>query len=665
MRQYVPIKLSSLLYGIGLQLGSIILYYRWRHPNNDSLLGPSTAYGLLIILSFCGWGTALARALGLQRRVDFGLRCCWGMALLSFLGGVLMLLHLASRGTLITSVVFGVLLLWGDVWLEWIRACPERPPVPRRNTAFALGATVVLAMLFLRMVAEHHHPSVLNRNDDPPAYWAFVQEVLQTGGCVQPFSLRRLWTYGGQTLFQAIVVTGIPLEKLGIFDLGICPLVLGLTILGQKTARHVPRAVLLAPMLMLALSTPVNNNSATYFSGTLAIVALYRTMTLFPPHRRVMWVAGTLVALLTALAFSLRPNLGLVSAAAVGISTIFRVVRRKNRPKYELYQGAIACGLTLLFVSPWAISCLIQFHTPMFPLSYGTYMAASASFGMATPMAKRLWALEVTPFAYMRIETLWCFFVAAFALKDPNPRRATYALLIASMISSFAIVGALHEDTLKYSFPQELAVVLAMAATAAATSYAVTAARAGVVLVGIATLLQIRALTPMAHDMYKGFLRDVQPADAAVLGTPVPPDTGAAAVLAQLQEQVPEGEPIVTMTQEAFRLNFARNRIVLIDMPGMVSPPPGLPLFEDSDAVASYFLSHSIRYALVGPWQQGLYDKGQWARISGDKNMDPSAAHAPFFLQAMDIFDALSRERKVIASEAGIRVIDLATEAAP
>jgi hypothetical protein len=583
------------------------------------------------------------------------------MAVLAFCGGALMLLHLAFRGTLIAGVIVGVLLLCGDAWLDWIHPSPERPSIPRRDTAFLVGATAVLAMIFLRMVAEQHHPSVLNGNDDPPTYWAFVQEVLQTGGCVQPFSLRRLWSYGGQTLFQAIVVAGVPIERLGIFDLGICPLVLALTIAGQRTARDVPRSVLLAPMLIVALSTPINNNSASYWSGTLAVFALYRTMILFPPHRRVQFVAGSLIGLVTALAFSLRPNLGLVSAGAIVASAAFRVAQRRHRPEPQLYQAAIACGLTLLFISPWALSSFLQFRTPMFPVGYGTYRAASASFGMATPLARRLFALERLPFAYMRIEALWCFFIAAFALKDPHPRRPTYALLIASIVSSFAIAAALHEDTLKYSYPQELAVVLAMAATAASTGCAVAGRRAGVLLVATAILIQIRVLTPAAHEMYKGLLKDIQPPTSEPLTLAPPPDMAAATVLAQLQAQVPEGERIVTMTQEAFRLDFARNPIVLIDMPGMVSPPPGLPLFEDSDAVALYFVSHSIRYAMVGPWQNGLYDRGQWSRMSGDKNVDPSAAHAPFFLRAMDIFDDLSRHRSVIATQAGITVIDLAT----
>jgi hypothetical protein len=586
------------------------------------------------------------------------------MAYLAFCGGALMLLHLAFRGTLIAGVLIGVFLLLADVWVDWIRPPLRRPFAARRGSVFLLGAMAVLAMLFLRLVAEHHHPTVMNANDDPPAYWAFVEQVLQTGGCVQPFSLRRLWCYGGQTLFQAMVVAGAPLEHMGIFDFGICPIVIALMIVGQRTARNVPRGVLLAPMVIVALSTPIANNSASYCSGTLAVFALYRTMTFFPPHRRVQLVAGALMGLVAALAFTLRPNLGLVSAGAIGISALFRIAKHRRRPRREIYQAAIAFGLMLLFVSPWALSSFIQFRTPMFPLAYGTYRRASASFGMATPLAKRLLALENLPFTNMRIEAMWSFFVAAFALRDPHPRRTTYALLIASMFSSFAIAGALHEYTLKYSYPQELAAVLAMIGTAAATSFADAGRRAGVILVGIATLIQVQALTPAAHSMYQGLVKYVQPPDPEPTTPPPPPDTGAATVLANLQAHVPPGERIVTMTQEAFRLDFARNPIALIDMPGMVSPAPGLPLWEDSDAVAAYFVSHAIRYAIVGPWQ-GLYDRGQWSRMSGDPRVDPSAAHAPFFLKSMDMFDELTHTRKVVATEGGITLIDLAEAPEP
>ncbi len=646
----------------------------WRIDEFTRWLSSPTAYALILVASLGGWGALLNRLVLPGRHVDFGLRCCWGMALLTFLGGLGLLLHLAARGTLLGIVFLGVLFAYYDFVAARMRPAsspalrPSHPP----DLVFRVGAAVVVAFLVLRLAAISHREPVVNRNDDPPAYWAFIEQVLQSGTVDQPFSLRGLLSYGGQTFFQALTVAGVPIDDLSIWDAGICPLLLVLLIAGHRTPRAMPRGVLLAPMLVVAFSGPVYRNSTSVYSAALVLLAFFRTMSMLPMHRRARRTTAILLGLLTICATTLRPTYGMVAGLAIALGYAFSARRRlaralaRRRPlafdrtllveasrvlRTELREAAWLTGCCLLFVAPWALASFMEFRTPLFPLFRGTYYAGAASFGMTTPLLDRLTWLARLPFANMFVTGLWPFFVAAFCVPDRRTRRPLHAFLIASVATSISMALVMHENTGRYGYPHELAACLAIAIAAASTDLREVRGYVGAALAMVAIMIQLQALAPPALPNYAGFVDQVR----GGVWRRVPDNS-----LAALQSRAPEGAAILSMTENAFELDFKRNPIFLIDMPGMVSPSPGLPLAEGPNAVVDYLLDKSIRYVIFGP-EAGLYDVNQWRTVSGDPNVDPPAAHAPFFLRASAVFEEIAATRKTLASAGDTQLIDLAT----
>jgi len=64
----------------------------------------------------------------------------------------------------------------------------------------------------------------------------------------------------------------------------------------------------------------------------------------------------------------------------------------------------------------------------------------------------------------------------------------------------------------------------------------------------------------------------------------------------QVQQAIPPGGTVLTRLERPFLLDFRRNPIFIEDWPGWASLPPGIPFFKGSEALSSFFTSHSIRY---------------------------------------------------------------------
>ena len=129
-----------------------------------------------------------------------------------------------------------------------------------------------------------------------------------------------------------------------------------------------------------------------------------------------------------------------------------------------------------------------------------------------------------------------------------------------------------------------------------------------------------------------------------------------------LQASVPAGAGMIALLDDAWRLDFARNRVQVLDMPGFVSPRPGIPMKGSADEVARYFLERDLRYyAYVEPEKsKEFYRKADWER---NLHREPEAlpAMAPSFLAAFAWSASLRESRKAIWSGDGMVVLDLAT----
>ena len=93
-----------------------------------------------------------------------------------------------------------------------------------------------------------------------------------------------------------------------------------------------------------------------------------------------------------------------------------------------------------------------------------------------------------------------------------------------------------------------------------------------------------------------------------------------------LQQSVPPGEPLLVMLEKPYRLDFRRNRIMSLDIPGAVSPAPGIPILDGPEEVAGYLLGKSIRYVafIKETASFELYQRAAWERQASGHEKKPT-----------------------------------------
>jgi hypothetical protein len=87
-----------------------------------------------------------------------------------------------------------------------------------------------------------------------------------------------------------------------------------------------------------------------------------------------------------------------------------------------------------------------------------------------------------------------------------------------------------------------------------------------------------------------------------------------------LQEALPRSAKVLVHLPTPFLFDFRRQRFFVLDTPGAVSPPPGMPLRAEGDVVAQYLREQGIRYVACwhplprrpGPRDETLRDIDLW-----------------------------------------------------
>src|SRR5262249_2621173 len=224
---------------------------------NWSEFAASALWGLLLLLSYVGWGALLNLLLYPQRRLGWGLQAPLGMGLSLAVGGGLAMARLVSSGTVVAWTVLGIVAqgvcsLRGcePLVLRWRRIFGRHG----HSLVFRLAVALFAILIFLQYLRAVGNTS-FNTWDDNMAYRGFARQLLDTGTLYEPFSWRRIASYGGQTYLQAMVLSGASPERLHIADNGICLLLVFGLALGYASGitSKLEGAVLMALVLITTL----------------------------------------------------------------------------------------------------------------------------------------------------------------------------------------------------------------------------------------------------------------------------------------------------------------------------------------------------------------------------------------------------------------------------
>lgn len=665
-------------------------------------------WGGAILTSAVGWGAIVARFLyGSSSRVDCGLLAALGMAFHLLLGGILATLSLVSVRSCYAVVALGVALFA----LEAGRCIAPQPAPPGSEPADdprPVGPRVaaIIVIFSLGVAVLHYLGAAAERPaniiDDYQAYFSFPNQLLATGTLIEPFSSRRIDSYGGQSYLQALVLAFSTVYRIGLLDNGICFLVLaGLVIGWVREKRSFPFAVGLPALLgLLTLHYyDLNHNAASEFSGAVFFLACFRILDRPRNGDDRVWPNAVALALVASAASTLRQS-NLAAAALIPAAYYAaRMVHDGGARRRWANEAALAALLTFALLLPWMVLAYRSSGTPLYPLILGNGAEEYVSLEPISNLEKARYFVMASLYPG-RLPGLLLVFVAGLLV----PRRVSPALRASLVGSALATILLLYtlaaadavDGTDRYIFPFGLAYFLAVLVVVSGAMAYSTKTRRYVIASAMVVGALVLPLIQTRNMLGQSYAADANAVRTALTGRSK--STADDDVYMALQNAVPEHAAILVMLDQPFRLDFRRNRILLWDQPGAASPAPHVPVGQGPEALAEYLLGQGVRYVAYcdGPSPEDIRDiariyrlgqgvryvaycdagtssqyKQSWENFNrgpapprDGRSNGPALRHiARLYMDIFANLQKLSAMRKQIYADRGMKVLDLATRA--
>jgi hypothetical protein len=637
-------------------------------------LAETTVWSLLVVVCFAGWGSLVREAVAPRARVDLGLRVVWGAALLCALGGALIAASLMKRGAALAFVELGIVLAVAAAIRERVavhRAAAFALRVARREPALALVCLATAGLVAVHYVAGVADPRP-HPYDDDVAYLPFVRKLLDTGAFPEPFSLRRLAALGGQTLFLELVSPRAVATQCHTFDRAICVLMVVLLVVGHREGKR--RVTVLVAVLAIAFFVTLQSiaiNTASYYSGVAFFLGLYRTLlwTRVAGSALAPWKPALVLGLVVAATCTLRQNYLVVPVVWLGAfyAQAWLASRRDLRPVRE---ALLVAAVSLVALAGWLVAAWQSNRTVLYPLMAGTANPAMVFATTSTDLTDELRLLLASALEGLPLHTLAFFGLAAALCKERVAGRPLWSFVVGAAAGLVALVhglsaadpGNVGRYAVGFLGAAALAVLLragtqrggggvgegSLGRARAFTALAVFGALAG--------LVEARGLL---RPFYERSLRNVSLAAAAVPHSPAatPPER---ALYERLQHAVPEGKRVAIALDEPHWLDFSRNPIWNLDMPGYASLAPGMPFFQGSARLEEYLRGTGVRYvAFVRPaFSRYYYRREYWLKLLNDE-MALWRNHAPYVIDFIDNVEDIAHRHRHVFEERGLVVVDL------
>jgi hypothetical protein len=612
-------------------------------------------WGGLVMVAFAGIGSLLHEIVAPRRPLDLGLRLVWGASVVAALGGGLGALSWFGQSAtsvmifcgLVAAVYFGFRALRTLRRIAIVAAYRTRPL-----------RLLVLLLLFALAIWSYCGAAAdgqLNFTDDIVGYQPLVRRLLETGTLYEPFSERRALMFGGQTLFQAMLLVHSKMDQLLLFDSGLCKLSLVLLVWGhgyRRRSNYLTRVF--AASLVLLLPT-ASINSASYFSGTWFILGLVRTVAWSRPENESPIRNAIPIALVGAAACTLRHNflpiVGIVLLSAGCASFRFR-----NRLAW-LSLGARAVSF-ICALGPWMWMAFRSEGTALFPLWRGNGNSARLVQSHDMSVLQEC-ALGIRSLASgYPLSTFIFFFVASTLVTEKHVSKPLLALTLGVVGGFILLVHQLNNaDTFglaRYSFPSFLA--LALFVVLHSDWEQKTPSIAGTFLASAACIIAIythREATAKLYADYWPRIEDRLRRQPYALSD----DNDERVLRAQLL--TPWGSPIALLNDHPAQLDYRRNVLYNLDLPGLISPPPGMPFFAGTRVLLAYLRGVGINFVLFQRANSSafLYRRDLW--LSQSATAEIFQGYGAYLLNLVQSLEELSRELPVLLDDNGLVLLDV------
>ena len=574
-------------------------------------LAAALAWGILLAVSFVGWGTLLVRLVSPGRRLDTGLRAALGLAFTIAVGGVLNLLSWISRPAVLLWVAGGVGWFVVD-FLRRRKRSSASSEIARERAGpidfVALSFVIVLSgILFAGSVNGRIWAGFEYRNfdlhDDEQSYLAYPWKMLERGGLgADPFDTRRLVVLGGQSLLHAFVAVLFPPRTTHLLDAGVGLLVSLGVLWGAGRARGLSRPEASLPLFVLLL-LPVaaaRGNTTSLLTGTALLLAAFRLvdekpLTDLPALRRAVPL-GIVVAALVALKTTFLPAVALFLAADALLG--FAAGEGRSR----LVETFLAGGLAVVSLLPWMISTQLSSGSLLFPL-LGRGFQGAVPWREIPGIPKEALDPQVSRLALLSRSLVPVLPLALLAGSAGVLRRRTaaafgLAVFILPAVLRFAGDPFLERSLVRYAFPAVAAAIPLLLAASLSSRTDRPGGRSGVLVAG--SLLLTAAILWSSRRETIGAYREAARSVRSAISGQLLLDEAVFSSLSTLLDGVPPKAPVLVRIAHPYLLDPAAHRIFLETIPGFSSPPPGMPFFRGPEPLAGYLLARGVSYLAYG-----------------------------------------------------------------
>jgi hypothetical protein len=619
-------------------------------------------WGLITLSGFIGWGVFVNKLLNVDsvEDLDWGYLSGCGLAFTLFTGGVLNLLQISKPAVLFLYIICGSLLHIIFI-ISQKRSLNKKVFLQRNNLLYLLPVILLLFVSYAGTVAVHEY----NISDDAIGKFPLIKRMVQTGTIIDPFSFRRLTAYGGQMFLEAIILSVGSFKNMLLIEDGISKIILfGLIIGFFRKAKPLDFFAACIVILIVLFIPLFRFNISSTGTGIIMFFTLFRLLEKANKHehvsKRFCWLLGLVLAAIS----SLKSNYTL---AVVGTIFFYFIIGRifiyRSHVRRILLESVhVICAWTLCLL-PWSLLMYISSDTFFWPLIKGTF--PSYYKGVSAPIS--LWEHCLMVFRFVlsgKILVLLLPIVVFIRMRKQD--LTTLSMYFGALLTSVSTImvfsyGEYGNHFYRLAFPILYpAFIAAFISVAAAESNKIFSTniyrKSYFVLVVICASLLIIHLAPGVErtlNYYMNFREQVNNQK------PLLPRSYAKRYK-EMQSAIPEGETLLVMVHEPFALDFSRNRIFNIDMPGQSNIDGGMPFYQGHERLKHYLLKYSIHYVAFVNFNntRGVYDRSR---------MKWKYAYVPerlryawnYFFDVMRNIELLAMTEKVIYNNYNLKVIQL------
>jgi len=626
------------------------------------LLAIQTLVCALFLAGTYGIGELVRRIFAFQ--ISSWFSCALGlMALLAFQGVSGLSLYFGRLAVYIV-VLAGILLSVGFSFRFFRAVKTQELKSIFWDFFFLIIVTAGVVPLFLSSTAG------FNQYADKVGYAVHVARFLDVGGYgPDPFNSRIIESgLGGFNYILSIVAgLGLPLYQLPVVERFLAPFVGLLCLLGfAKDFRFglLGRLVLVSILITIVYIGIAFRESYT-LTGTLTALPLCMLMfRLFALKTEEFTVKKTfLIGFLVAAICSLK------TTHIVNLALLMPILflASEGSIKNKVTRGALAATVSLLLLFPLMLNLYASSGTFLYPILgkgihgsvYGIYYSPDVLSNLASPESQ----LDLLKTSFLFLPLL----VFSVTYREKSASLHEYSARNASVIV-LSIIGLF--------FAALLAVLLTGYYRYAYASFFMACC---VFLIDLEQLpkfllenkrhlflgcLCILAMT-VVGDLKKGLNQAKNTAMTGLfLDRGVTPEVVSLDTVRAAQQLVPAGQLILARMGQAYFFDFKRNPVWHIDIPGVASPPPGLPLSGQASGaeLGSYFRNVGIKYLIYSEPDDGGHNVEFFLRkhLKGDavKPWQRSISRNIVIFDEL-IEDLIANHSKVIFREDGIVLVEM------